>query len=78
MPNPLYQQLQPQNNMLSMIIQFKQNPMAALTQRFNIPQGMNDPNQILQHLLTTRQVTQGQVNKAMQMKNDPQFQELLK
>ena len=78
MPNPLYQQLQPQNNMLSMIIQFKQNPMAALTQRFNIPQGMNDPNQILQHLLNTRQVTQGQVNKAMQMKNDPQFQELLK
>ena len=39
---------------------------------------MNDPNQILQHLLNTRQVTQGQVNRAMQMKNDPQFQELLK
>lgn len=78
MPNPLFQQLQPQNNILSMIAQFKQNPMSVITQRFNIPQGMNDPNQILQHLLNTNQVTQGQVNRAMQMQNNPQFRELLK
>ena len=61
-----------------MVAQFKQNPLAALSQRFNIPQGLNDPNQILQHLLNTNQVTQGQVNRAMQMQNDPQFRELLK
>lgn len=78
MPNPLYQQLQPQNNFLSMITQFKQNPLAALSQKFNIPQNMNDPNQILQHLLNTNQVSQGQVNRVMQMRNDPRFQQTLR
>lgn len=78
MPNPLYQQLQPQNNIFSIVNQFKQNPLAVLSQRFNIPQNMNDPNQILQHLLNTNQVSQGQVNRVMQMRNDPQFQQLLR
>jgi hypothetical protein len=61
-----------------MVSQFKQNPLAVLSQRYNIPQSMNDPNQILQYLLNTRQVSQEQINRVMQMKNDPQFQELLK
>ena len=78
MPSPLYQQFQPQNGMLSMIAQFKQNPIAALSQKYNIPQGMNDPNQILQYLLNTNQVSQGQVNRVMQMRNDPQIQQLLR
>lgn len=65
-------------NLLSMVSQFKQNPLAVLSQRYNIPQSMNDPNQILQYLLNTRQVSQEQINRVMQMKNDPQFQELLK
>ena len=78
MASPLYQQFQPHNNMLSMLTQFKRNPMAMLSQRFNIPQNMNDPNQILQHLLNTNQVSQEQVNRVMQMKNDPQIQQLLK
>lgn len=65
-------------NVLSIVSQFKQNPLAVLSQRYNIPQSMNDPNQILQYLLNTRQVSQEQVNRVMQMKNDPQFQELLK
>lgn len=78
MSSPLYQQFQPQNNMLSMLSQFKQNPMAMLSRRFNIPQDMNDPNQILQHLLNSGQVSQEQVNRVMQMKNDPQIQRLLR
>lgn len=81
MPSPIYQQFQqsqPQNNFLSMLAQFKQNPLAALSQRFNIPQNMNDPNQILQHLLNTNQVSQDQVNRVMQMQNNPQIQQLLK
>ena len=56
-----------------MVNQIKQNPMAVLSQRFNIPQNMNDPNQIIQHLLNTGQVTQQQVNNAMQMRNHPIF-----
>ena len=49
--------------------QFMRNPMAMLMQKYNIPQDMNDPNKILQHLIDTNQVTQEQVNSIMQMKN---------
>lgn len=79
MPSPIFQQFNPyQNTPLNMIEQFRQNPLVALSQRYNIPQGMNDPNQILQHLLNTNQVTQDQVNRAMQMRNNPQIQQLLR
>ena len=78
MVSPLYQQFQPQNNLLSMLTQFKQNPMAMLSRKYNIPQNMNDPNQILQYLLNTNQVSQSLVDRIMQMKNDPQIQQLLK
>ncbi|MBO6093720.1 MAG: hypothetical protein J6P40_08885 [Oscillospiraceae bacterium] len=48
---------------------FRKNPMQMLQQRFNIPQNVNlsNPNDIIQHLLNTGQVTQEQVNNAMQM-----------
>ena len=76
MPSPLYQQFQSQNNLFNMVSLFKQNPLAMLSQKYNIPQGMNDPNQILQHLLNTNQVSQGQVNRVMQMRTDPQIQQI--
>lgn len=59
--------------MMQMINQFKQNPMQILSQKFNIPQGLNDPNEILKHLLDTNQVSQQQVNQVMQMKDNPMF-----
>jgi hypothetical protein len=77
MSSPLYQQFQPQNNFLTTLNQFKQNPIAMLSRKYKIPQDMNDPNQILQHLLNSGQVTQEQVNRVMQMKNDPQFQKFI-
>lgn len=76
MSSPLYQQFQPTNNFVTMLNQFKQNPMAMLNKRFNIPQDMNDPDQIIQHLLNTKQISQEQVNRVMQMKNDPQLRHL--
>jgi len=57
------------NNMLQMLAQIKSNPMAVLGQRFNLPQNLNNPNDIIQHLLNTGQVSQAQVNQAMQMRN---------
>jgi len=66
----MYQQFQPQNNnILMMLQQIKQNPAAILAQRFNIPPTLNmqNPNDILQYLLNSGQVTQAQVNQAMQM-----------
>jgi hypothetical protein len=77
MPSPLYQQFQPQNNLLTMLTQFKQNPIGMLSSRYNIPQNMTDPNEILQHLLNTNQVSQDQVNRVMQMRNNPQIQQIL-
>ena len=60
-------------NIQEMANRFMQNPMAMLSQRYNIPQGINEPNQIIQHLLNTGQVSQSQVNNAMQMRNHPMF-----
>ena len=61
---------------MEMANQFRQNPMAMLSRRFNIPQGMNDPNEIIQHLLNTNQVSQIQVNNAMRMRDNPMFKGL--
>lgn len=78
MPSPLYQQYHPQNNFAEFITQFRQNPRAMIAQRYDIPPDMNDPNQILQYLLNTNQITQDQVNRVMQMRNDPQMQQLMR
>lgn len=64
-------------NPLELIGQLKSNPAMLLSSKFNIPQGMNDPNQIIQHLLNTGQVSQDAVNRAMQMRNNPMIQQLL-
>lgn len=56
------------NNMMGMLQQLRANPMQFLMQRrFNLPQGMNDPNEIMQHLLSTGQISQQQINQAYQM-----------
>lgn len=66
------------NNMFQLFQAFRQNPMQMLSRRYNIPQGIaNDPNAILQHLLTTGQVSQNQVNAAMGMRNDPMVQQMM-
>jgi hypothetical protein len=51
--------------------QLKSNPMQLLSRKFNIPQNVdiNNPNDIIQHLLNTGQVSQQQVNNAMKMKH---------
>lgn len=60
--------------MAQMYQQFRQNPMGMLSRRFNIPGGITNPQDIIQHLLNSGQVSQEQVNNAMQMRNSfPQF-----
>lgn len=79
MPSPIFnQQNQQRQNFMSALNQLKQNPVQILGMKYNIPQGMTNPEDILQHLLTTGQVTQGQVNQVMQMRNDPRMQQLIK
>lgn len=60
-------------NVMQMYSMFQQNPMALLRQRYNIPQNISNPNDIIQYLLNTGQITQAQVNYAMQMRNNPMF-----
>lgn len=56
------------NTIISMMQQFRSNPMQFLLQRrFNVPQNiLSDPNAIMQHLLSTGQINQAQVNSAYQ------------
>lgn len=67
------------NNLVQMYQQMMQNPLGMLSQRYNIPQGVDtsNPDAIIQHLLNTNQVSQAQVNNAMNMGNSPIIQMLL-
>jgi rRNA pseudouridine-1189 N-methylase Emg1 (Nep1/Mra1 family) len=60
-------------NVMQMYQQFRQNPMVMLNQRYNIPQNLTNPNEIIQHLLNTGQVSQSQVNQVMSMRDNPMF-----
>ena len=56
------------NQMMGMLQQLKANPMQFLLQRrMNIPQGVNNPQDIINHLLQTGQISQQQINQAYQM-----------
>lgn len=46
-----------------MLNQIKSNPMSLLSQRFNIPEGVNvsDPNAIINHLIQSGQVSQSTI-----------------
>ena len=66
-------------NILNMFNNFIQNPVQALSgANFNIPQNItNNPQAIIQHLLSSGQVSQSQVNQAMEVRNNPMFQGLM-
>lgn len=65
-------------SILQMYSQFRQNPMSLLGRRFNIPQGIQSPQDVVQYLLNSGQVSQDQVNQAMRMKNDPQIRNMFR
>lgn len=62
---------------MSLYKQLQQDPVRLLSMRYSIPGGLQDPNKIIQHLLDTGQVSQEQVNNAMQMRNNPVIQQLI-
>lgn len=65
------------NNIIQLLGLLTQNPMQILSQYgLNIPQNINRPQDIIQHLLNSGQITQDQVNQAQQMKNNPMFKNL--
>lgn len=67
------------NQLMSMYQQLRTNPMQLLAKRFNLPQGMNmnNPSDIIQHLLNTGQISQQQLNSVVGMRNNPMIQQLM-
>ena len=60
------------NQFAQLYSQFRQNPLAMLSKKFNIPQNLNDPQQIVQHLLNSNQISQSQLNMYVtQASNNP-------
>lgn len=65
------------NQIMNLYQRLKQNPAQILASRFNLPSNLNNPNEIIQHLLNTGQISQEQVNQAMGMRNNPIVQQLM-
>ena len=65
------------NNALGLLASLKSNPFKFFNAMgLNIPQNINTPEGIIQHLLNTGQVSQQQINHVMSMKNDPRVKQL--
>lgn len=55
-------------NPIQMLQQLRQNPVKILRQAgMNVPENLTDPNQIIQHLMNSGQVSQERYNQARQM-----------
>lgn len=50
------------NQLTQMYSQFMKDPLAMLSKRFRIPEDLKDPQQIVQHLLNSNQISQSQLN----------------
>ena len=64
----LFDALGQQANPMQMIQQIRQNPAAMLKQAgMTIPDGMSNPQQIVQHLVQSGQVSNARLQSVMQM-----------
>lgn len=58
----------PRMNPMQMLQQLQQNPVQFLKQAgLNIPENLNSPNDIIQHLMNSGQVSQERYEQARQM-----------
>ena len=64
------------NNILGLLQGLQSNPIGTLmSYKLNVPQNLaNNPQAIIQHLLNSGQISQQQVNQAIQAKNSGMFQ----
>lgn len=67
------------NDVMTVYNKLKQDPLQVLSMRFNIPESVDihNPNEILQHLLNSGQVSQAQINRMMALQNHPMIRNLL-
>ena len=53
-----------------MLQSLRNNPLSFLASKgFNVPQGINNPQQMVNHLVNSGQVNQNAITQAMQMAN---------
>lgn len=66
-------------NIINMLNGLRKNPIQTLlSANLNVPQDIaNDPQAIIQHLLNSGQISQSQINQAIQQSNNPMFRGLL-
>ena len=69
MSNPFYSALNGNRpNLAQMLQQLQQKPVQVLKQAgLNVPDNLNDPNAIIQHLMNSGQITQQRYNQARQL-----------
>lgn len=69
MANPLFGLLNKNPmNLMQMLSALKNNPMEVLQKAgLNIPNNINNPNAIVQHLISSGQLSQSQLNYAQQL-----------
>lgn len=66
--NPFFNALGGGMNPMALMAQLKHNPLGVLKQYgFNVPDNLNNPNDIAQYLMNSGQVSQEMYNKARQM-----------
>ncbi len=64
----IFDSLGGQQNPMQMVQQLRANPAAMLRSRgLNIPDGMSNPQQIVQHLVQSGQVPNSRLQQIMQM-----------
>ena len=68
MNNPMFGGNMPSVNPMQMLQQLRQNPVQMLRQAgLNVPDNLNDPNAIIQHLMNSGQISQQRYEQARQM-----------
>lgn len=59
---------QPQANPMQILSQLQRNPVNVLRQAgYNVPDGVNNPQQIINHLLASGQINNSRLGMAQQM-----------
>ena len=68
MNNPLVGNSPQQMSPMQMLQQLQRNPMQFIKQAgFTIPENLNNPNDIIQHLMNTGQISQQRYDQAVKM-----------
>jgi len=61
-------------NPFMMYQQFMQNPIQMISKKYNLPEGMNNPEDILKHLVNSGQVSQNQIDNIV---NNPMIRQFM-